>query len=176
MALITGCFAASLPFSYIGFPGLANMGRIENWDIVVKKFKKRLANWKVKVISISGRLTLLRSILGSLVIYYMSLFKMPENVIKTLEMIRARFLWGGLELKRKIACIKWMVVLNSKDKGGLSVGSLKALNIMLLWKWAWRFFNNKNSIWIGVIKSIHGRNGEIDAKVLNRREEVFGLL
>lgn len=142
----------------------------------MKKLRKRLSNWKVNFIFIGGWLTLLRSILGSLGIYYMSFLKMLEAVNKTIKMIRVMFIWGGLEVETNIALIKWEVLLNSKDKSDLGVGSLKALNIMLLWKWAWRFFNNKNSIWIGVIKSIHGRNGEIDAKVLNRREEVFGLL
>lgn len=102
----------------------------------MKKLRKRLSNWKVNFIFIGGWLTLLRSILGSLGIYYMSFLKMLEAVNKTIKMIRVMFIWGGLEVETNIALIKWEVLLNSKDKSDLGVGSLKALNIMLLWKWA----------------------------------------
>ncbi|GKD28663.1 hypothetical protein Tco_1239441, partial [Tanacetum coccineum] len=65
----------------------------------------------------------------------------------------------GGEQERKIAWVKWDVVLNSKDNGGFGIGSLKAFNQALLYKWRWRFINNPDAIWVKAIQSIHGRDG-----------------
>nr|GEZ26864.1 RNA-directed DNA polymerase, eukaryota, reverse transcriptase zinc-binding domain protein [Tanacetum cinerariifolium] len=47
----------------------------------------------------------------------------------------------------------------AKDKGDLEVSSLYALNRGLMFKWVWRFFNQKSSLWKNVIKVIHGVDG-----------------
>lgn len=38
-----------------------------------------------------GRLTLIKLVLGSIGIYYMSFFKVPEGVLKSLENLRIQF-------------------------------------------------------------------------------------
>nr|GEX72921.1 RNA-directed DNA polymerase, eukaryota, reverse transcriptase zinc-binding domain protein [Tanacetum cinerariifolium] len=65
---------------------------------------------------------------------------------------------GGVN-DRKIPWVKWDSILNERDKGGLGISSLKASNLALLYKWRWRFMNDHDSIWVKVIKSIHGRDG-----------------
>lgn len=71
------------------------MARIGSWDMLVSKFKKKLTGWKVKMISIGGRFTLNRSVLGTLGIYYCSLFKMLVKIGNLLESLSASFLWGA---------------------------------------------------------------------------------
>ncbi|GKA99023.1 RNA-directed DNA polymerase, eukaryota, reverse transcriptase zinc-binding domain protein [Tanacetum coccineum] len=66
-----------------------------------------------------------------------------------------------LMLGRKSVLVSWKRVLNSKDRGGLGVSSMFALNRALLFKWVWRFINHKNSMWVRVIKALHGSHGRI---------------
>ncbi|GJW84440.1 RNA-directed DNA polymerase, eukaryota, reverse transcriptase zinc-binding domain protein [Tanacetum coccineum] len=56
----------------------------------------------------------------------------PESVLQDLERIRAKFFWGGNKDENKMAWVKWPIILNSFDKGGLNIGSLKAFNLALL--------------------------------------------
>ncbi|GJV55435.1 RNA-directed DNA polymerase, eukaryota, reverse transcriptase zinc-binding domain protein [Tanacetum coccineum] len=42
------CRPGALPFYYLGLPVGHNMGRIENWNILVQKFKNKLAIWKAR--------------------------------------------------------------------------------------------------------------------------------
>ncbi|GKB24582.1 hypothetical protein Tco_0863983 [Tanacetum coccineum] len=51
--------------------------------------------------SFGGRLTLVRSVLGSLLLYYFSLFRVPSSVIGALERVRKNFFWGGLREGKK---------------------------------------------------------------------------
>ncbi|GJS82377.1 RNA-directed DNA polymerase, eukaryota, reverse transcriptase zinc-binding domain protein [Tanacetum coccineum] len=137
------------------------MSRIQDWREVIDKMKHRLSKWKMKSLSIGGRLTLLKSVLGSIPIFNMSIFKVPLMVLKEMESIRGRFFNGHEFGSRKASWIKWEKVLASKDKGGLGVSSLFALNRGLLIKWVWRFFNKESSLWKKVIVAIHGADGNI---------------
>nr|GFB70270.1 RNA-directed DNA polymerase, eukaryota, reverse transcriptase zinc-binding domain protein [Tanacetum cinerariifolium] len=65
IAAFTGCEACSFPFSYLGLPIGSNMSRIANWQIFIDRFKARLSGWKVNLLSIGSRLTLIKSVLGS---------------------------------------------------------------------------------------------------------------
>ncbi|GJT40391.1 putative RNA-directed DNA polymerase, eukaryota, reverse transcriptase zinc-binding domain protein, partial [Tanacetum coccineum] len=94
MAASTGCSNSNLPFSYLGLPIGSNMNRIANWNSLIESFKIRLSGWKANMLSSGGRLTLIKSVLGSLGIYYFSIFKVLEAVLKTLESLRALFFLG----------------------------------------------------------------------------------
>nr|GEU63186.1 reverse transcriptase domain-containing protein [Tanacetum cinerariifolium] len=67
-----------LPFSYLGSIVGDNMARQQAWGGIVDRVKKKLSKWKMKMLSIGGRLTLVKSVLGSLPIYNFSIFKVPK--------------------------------------------------------------------------------------------------
>ncbi|GKC03687.1 reverse transcriptase domain, reverse transcriptase zinc-binding domain protein [Tanacetum coccineum] len=66
MAGWMGCGVGEFPFTYLGLPIGEKMRRINALNIVIEKFKSRLADWKAKTMSYGGRLTLVKSVLGSL--------------------------------------------------------------------------------------------------------------
>ncbi|GKC35381.1 RNA-directed DNA polymerase, eukaryota [Tanacetum coccineum] len=151
-----GCSVMKTPFKYLGVPVGGNMSSIKAWDDIIRKIKSRLSKWKVNTLSIGGRLTLLKSVLGSTPCYWMSLFKVPKSVLATMEAMRREFFYGAQADERKIAWVKWSKVLSSKKNGGLGVSSFYALNRALLFKWVWRFISQDNSLWARVISAIHG--------------------
>ncbi|GJZ74184.1 hypothetical protein Tco_0638330 [Tanacetum coccineum] len=168
MASAAGCATGTTPFIYLGIPEGASMARTSRWDGVIQRFRNRLSKWKVKMLSSGGRLTLIKSILGSLGIYLMSMFRVPKGVIKELEQLRARVFWGYQSYEKKIAWVAWDKVLASKDRWGLGIGSLTSFNLALLQKWRWRFYNESEAIWCRVIKAIHGDQGG----VVSRNERI----
>ncbi|GJS79696.1 hypothetical protein Tco_0729577 [Tanacetum coccineum] len=68
---------------------------------------------------IGGRLTLLKSVLGSTPIYNMSIFKVPKTVLNKMENLRRNFFNGIQEGDRKITWVKWHTVLAAKKFGAL---------------------------------------------------------
>ncbi|KAJ9547979.1 hypothetical protein OSB04_020522 [Centaurea solstitialis] len=99
------CKAGQLPFNFLGVP----------------TFK-----WKSSMLSSAGRMTLCKTVLGSLGSYIFSLYKAPAAVLDKLESIRRNFFYGGDENKKKLAWISWNDTMAEKDQGGLGIGRLKA--------------------------------------------------
>ncbi|GKG26205.1 hypothetical protein Tco_0399351, partial [Tanacetum coccineum] len=64
-AKLIGCSVLHTPFKYLGIMVGENMSLIRAWDETVNKLKMSLSSWKLKTLSIGGRLTLLKSVLGS---------------------------------------------------------------------------------------------------------------
>ncbi|GJT62046.1 RNA-directed DNA polymerase, eukaryota [Tanacetum coccineum] len=160
-----GCLVLKTPFTYLGTKVGGNMSRKQAWKEVVDKVLSRLSRWKMKLLSIGGRLTLLKSVLGSMPIFHMSIFKVPSSILKSLESIRSRFFNGQDPKSNKASWVKWNKVLTPKDKGGLGVSSLFALNRGLMLKWVWRFYSQKCSLWTKVIKAIYGEDGNLNKDV-----------
>ncbi|GJR93502.1 RNA-directed DNA polymerase, eukaryota [Tanacetum coccineum] len=151
-----GCSVMKTPFKYLGVMVGGNMSNIKVWDGIIRKLNSRLSKWKVKSLSIGGRLTLLKSVLGSTPIYWMSLYKVPKSVLASMEAIRRKFFNGAQDNEKKITWVKWSKVLSAKKQGGLGVSSFYALNRALLFKWVWRCISQDNSLWFRVISAIHG--------------------
>ncbi|GJV09532.1 RNA-directed DNA polymerase, eukaryota, reverse transcriptase zinc-binding domain protein [Tanacetum coccineum] len=167
------CAILQVHFSSLGSKVGCLMSRIQSWSEIVNNILTRLSKWKLKTLSIGGRLTLLKSVIGSLPIYHMSLFKVPTKVLLNMESIRCHF-FNGIEHKgKKPIWVKWNKVLASKEKGGLGVSSFYALNRALLFKWVWRFCTQQSALWTKIIKGIHGEDGKIGKHVRSHHPSLW---
>ncbi|PWA70220.1 hypothetical protein CTI12_AA290670 [Artemisia annua] len=135
------------------------MYKLDSWKVIIERFQKRLTSWKAKNLSMGGRLTLIKSVLGNLPTYFLSIFRAPIGVVDILERIRRRFFWGFKEDTKGVSWIKWSDILSSKDQGGLGIGSIRAKNLSLIGKWHWRFLNEGEAPWCKVVKAIYGSDG-----------------
>lgn len=84
---------------------------------------------------VGGRSLLITLVLGSLGIYYMSLFMMPVQVKKRFEALWSNFFWEYDNTKKKLHWVNWNLTMASKEKGGLRLRSLEPLNHTLIQKW-----------------------------------------
>lgn len=70
-----------------------------------------------KHISLGGKVVLLKSVLTTLPIYFLSFFKALEGVISAMETLFRRFLWGGNEEKGIIHWVAWSIICKEKEEG-----------------------------------------------------------
>ena len=101
-------------------------------------------------------LTLVKSTLSSLLIYFMFLFVIPKRATVRLEKIQRDLLWGGGALEQKPHLVKWFIVRLDKQKEGLGIRALSILNEVLLGKWSWRFVSERDILWKRVIVGKYG--------------------
>ncbi|KAJ9701144.1 hypothetical protein PVL29_006475 [Vitis rotundifolia] len=146
-AAVFGCKVGNLPTTYLSLPLGASHNSCRVWDVVEERFKRKLATWKTQYLSKGGRLTLIKSTLSNLPIYFMSLFVIPRKVRLRLEKIQREFFWGDLEERRKLHLVRWAVICKDKRHGGLGLRHLKDFNHALLGKWLWRFSLERESFW-----------------------------
>lgn len=163
MANVIGCGAANLPMKYLGVPVGCNMSRCSNWNVLIKRFSSKLSSWKARLLSIGGRLSLIKSVLGNLPSYYMSIYSMPVTVRNKLESMRNKFFIGGDQEDKKVTWVNWKKFMASMKLGGLGIRSISGLNIGILFKWIWRFLNHHSDLWACVIQSIYGIDGGINS-------------
>nr|GEU42787.1 RNA-directed DNA polymerase, eukaryota, reverse transcriptase zinc-binding domain protein [Tanacetum cinerariifolium] len=167
------CLVLKPPFLYLGSYVGGDMHRLQAWFDIFDRVRRRLSNWKMKMLSIGGRLTLVKSVLGSMPIFHMSMFKVPLCILRILESIRCQFFNGHDMSSKKASWVQWNKVLAPKDKGGLRILSLYALNRGLLFKWVWRFLSQDSSLWSRVIKAILGSVGNFGVVSNNGTKSVW---
>ncbi|GKV48451.1 hypothetical protein SLEP1_g55264 [Rubroshorea leprosula] len=134
MAWILNCKTGVLPFKYLGVPVGGN-------------------HRKLSII------TLLNSVLTSLPILFLSVYLAPKGIVKTLDKIRNKFLWGGCEETRKVHWVNWKTVCISKRDGGLWVKDLRLFNQALLGKWWGRLAKGSPGLLFNLIKEKYGYEG-----------------
>ncbi|OMO61164.1 Endonuclease/exonuclease/phosphatase [Corchorus capsularis] len=98
-ANVVGCKIDHLPSVYLGLLIGARPSSVSIWRSVVERFLSRLSSWKAHHLSIAGRITLIKSVLNSLPLYFMSLFPLPVTVKTELD-TRDTFYGVDLLIKR----------------------------------------------------------------------------
>jgi len=61
------------------------MNLAKNWKLVLDKISNKLSNWKAKNLSFAGRVTLCKAVIGSLPLYFISLYRASANVIDAIK-------------------------------------------------------------------------------------------
>lgn len=87
-----GCGTFIAPFHYLGVKVGGYMSRKSSWTDVICKLSSWLSKWKLKTLSMGGRLTLIKSVLTATPLYHMSMFKVPKCVLNKMEALRRNFL------------------------------------------------------------------------------------
>nr|XP_025616682.1 uncharacterized protein LOC112708985 [Arachis hypogaea] len=141
---LLGCKQAALPMRYLGIFLGANPQLVKTWKPIIDKVEEKLSLLKAKVLNKAGKLVLIKSVLNSLLIYYLSLYKMPKAVADKLIALQRRFMWckgDGIE-----------------KGGGLGVGDAVLQNTALLFKWWWRFSAKDYPLWKKIVCSCNNLN------------------
>ena len=153
------CGVMQVPFKYMGLKVGGNPRRTQFWDPVVDKVRARLSAWKGKCLSLAGRVCLVKSVLTSIPLFYLSIFKSPVSVCKKISSIQRRFVWAwGVENKR-ISWVRWDKVCKPKEEGGLGVKDVRMFNCALLAKWKWRMLSEEKGKWKKILVSKYNMEG-----------------
>ncbi|XP_015938992.1 uncharacterized protein LOC107464586 [Arachis duranensis] len=149
---------AALPVRYLGISLGANSRLVKTWKPVINKVEEKLSLWKGRVLSKAGKLVLIKWVINSLSIYYLSLYKMPKAVARKIISMQKRFFWGKDDRRPGMAPVKWEMIQAPKKLGGLGVGDAVVRNAALLFEWWWRFSKEECTLWKKIVCSCNNLN------------------
>ncbi|GJR75173.1 hypothetical protein Tco_0087538 [Tanacetum coccineum] len=109
-------------------------------------------------LSVAGRLQLIQSVLGSLNVFWASVFVLPSRVLLDIEQIMRGFLWCQGSMSRGKAKVAWEVVCLPKKEGGLGIRRLDHFNKALMVSHIWKLLSLKESLWVKWIHVYKLRN------------------
>ena len=75
---ILGCSVGNFPIKYLGIPLHHDKLRREDIQPLIDKIMKRMAGWRGKLLSLSGRMLRIKTCLASIPVYLLSFFKFPK--------------------------------------------------------------------------------------------------
>ncbi|GKD39369.1 hypothetical protein Tco_1259576, partial [Tanacetum coccineum] len=102
---------------------------------LLDKVKNKVGDWKNKFLYYARRVQLIASVLGSIQIYWASVFQLPKTTLKDIERILKGFLWCQGDLARGKAKIAWKTLCKPKCQGGLGFKDLGRWNEIWQEKW-----------------------------------------
>jgi hypothetical protein len=97
----------SLPFNYLGVPIFKGKPRVCHLQPIADRIKLKLSAWKASLLSIAGRVQLVRAVVQSMLIYSISIYSWPESLLKDIEKNMRNFIWSGDIEKRKLVTVSW---------------------------------------------------------------------
>lgn len=84
-----------LPCKYLGLSLSLRRPRKIDFQPLINKIASRLAAWKFKLLSMAGRLVLLKTVLSALPIYFMTYLPLSAWAIEQIDKLRRAWLWTG---------------------------------------------------------------------------------
>jgi hypothetical protein len=146
-----GCQIGTFPFTYLGLPMGTTKPRVEDYTPLMDKIERRLSACS-SLLSYSGRLEMVQSVITSTVTYAMCTLKLPKGVINNIDRARKQCLWRGPDRNKKGGNLAaWPMVTKPKLKGGLNVINLNVQNDALLIKHLDKFYNKKDVPWVSLV-------------------------
>ena len=157
---IFGFKHGTLPFTYLGVPIFKGKPKVRHLQPIVNKIRAKLSAWKASLLSIAGRVQLVKSVIQSMLTHSITVYNWPTSLLKDLEKSIRNFIWSGDTSKRKLVTVAWKKLCRPLDQGGLGIKSLIHLNTTSNLKLCWNMLQSNQS-WASLLTSRVIRNREV---------------
>jgi hypothetical protein len=141
----------TFPMKYLGLPlSVTRLKRI-HFQPLEDKVAAKLIPWIGKHTTMAGRATLVKSVLTSIAIYYITVLNVPIEVLMKIDSIRRAFLWAACEKVTGGKCkVNWEMVCKPKVYGGLGILNLTKFASALRMRWLWHEWKDETKPWVGL--------------------------
>ena len=110
-----------------------------NYEEKLQKIKNCLNTWELRRLTLLGKITVLKSLVVSLLVYIFSPLKTNQTAIEEINKLFYQFLWNGKRDK-----IKRNILINDYPNGGLRMLDIAYFNKALKITWIKKYLDNEN--------------------------------
>ena len=165
-AMTINCQTGCLPFTYLGLPLSITKPSMEHFVPIVQRVERRLCGI-ADFLNYGGKLQLVKSVLSSLPLFYMSYLEVPiaikDQIIKYMRYCLWRKKTDDVQAKGQ-ALVSWDKICRPKNQGGLGVLNLRIQNNALLLKNLDKFYNHQDIPWVHLIWETYYKNGKLPGR------------
>jgi hypothetical protein len=144
---------ATFPYTYLGL--LLNVRKPSRAELqpLIQKIANRIPGWKRSFFSYPGRELLVKSVLTSMPIHFLTAFKLPQWAISCIDKFRRNFFWRGKGPAQFIGghfLVNWNTYLRPRKWGGPDFKDINKFGRALRMKWLWHSWDEHDMLWKGL--------------------------
>lgn len=153
---------------YLGVPLHHHRVNRRSYKFLEEKLCNCLSKWKVDFLSLAGKITLTKSALNTILIYYMQTNLLPNSTCERIDKISRDFLWGNTEAKKGTHLIAWDKLCRPKNEGGIGLRKASLMNQALFMKVGWGLISKRDTLWARTLRGKYGCRTDVIPKVGRR--------
>jgi hypothetical protein len=119
---LLGYGVGAVSFTYLGCPIFKGKPKCSNFKFI-NKIKVKLATWKGVLLSIMGRVQLIKPIIHGMLVYSFHVYLWPVKLLCQLDQWIKNFLWSGDIFSRKVCTVSWQTIGLPFESRGLDMRS-----------------------------------------------------
>ncbi|XP_027171679.1 uncharacterized protein LOC113771278 [Coffea eugenioides] len=106
------------PLVYLGVPISRGRSSTVDFDGIIAKVRARVCHWSAKLLSMGGKLILIKHVLNSMPLYLLQVLKPPKAVLVALGRIFNSFLWDKSHDAKRTHWASWERLCFPTEEGG----------------------------------------------------------
>ncbi|XP_040991014.1 uncharacterized protein LOC121238253 [Juglans microcarpa x Juglans regia] len=156
----TGFVEGKFPVTYLGVPLVS--GRLTSRDLkpLIEKIRRKIAGWKLNLLSQGGRLTLMKHVLACITTHLLAVLNVPLKVFKKLNFLLSTFFLGELNGRPRMKWCSWDRICKPYKEGGFGMRNFDEVQRSLQMKIAWRLLIVDN-LWTKFFRVKYVKHGHI---------------
>jgi len=149
---LLGFGPGTILFIYLSVPLFFGKPKKIHLPSIADRIKSKRASWKGSLLSIMGRVELVKSVIQGTLLYSFQVYAWPVSLIKSLDKWICCFNWSSDIATRKLVTVAWNKVAAAFAEGGLGIRPLRLLNHVAMLKLAWQLVTAESS-WALLIRA-----------------------
>ncbi|XP_074342078.1 uncharacterized protein LOC141679483 [Apium graveolens] len=114
----------TFPVRFFGVPLISSQLCVNDWMPIIDRITSRLHSWATLLLSLAGRVMLIRSVVHAIEAFWGNHFLLPASIHHTIQSMLTRFLWKGNINHKGGAKIAWTSICLPREEGGLDLKNM----------------------------------------------------
>ncbi|XP_074351490.1 uncharacterized protein LOC141690603 [Apium graveolens] len=114
----------TFPVRFLGVPLISSQICVNDCMPLIDRITSRLNSWATLLLSLTGRVMLIRSVVHAIEAFWGNHFLLPASIHHTIQSMLTRFLWKGNINHKGGAKVAWTSICLPREQGGLDLKNM----------------------------------------------------